>query len=233
MDSARRPRPIGYLASGPDKRTTDINNALYVIIEFVSPKRLATLERVPTAAELVAAVDLYLTCASHPQEVTAARALRAAAETWTGDEVPASVHAAAKALISIFTPEPEGGWDEDDGYYHGPAQVADREALDRAGAQMARTAQTLMDAVNLVGILARPEQGTEVIPREHVLAHLDALSEVVPTLCGDVAALVDAAKELRAACASWVDGTSTPPAVQEAARRLLAVMGLQAPEADT
>src|SRR5262245_37838027 len=106
MSNTRQPRQVDFLSGGPDKRATDLNNALYVIIEFVSPKRLATLERVPTAAELVAAVDLYLTCTSDPQELTAARVLRAAAETWTGDEVPASVHAAAKALMSIFTAEP-------------------------------------------------------------------------------------------------------------------------------
>lgn len=132
LNSARQPRTIFQYASGPDQRVTDINNALYVIIEFVSPKRLATLERMPTATELLAAVDLYLASARAPQELTAARALRTAAETWTGDDVPVSVHAAAKNLLSIFTPEPSGGgWDEDDGYYRGPVQVGDREALDR------------------------------------------------------------------------------------------------------
>lgn len=233
MAVERKPRKIFSFASGPDKRVTDMNNALYVLIEFVSPKRLATLERVPTAAELVAAVDLYMKCEDHQRSLAAARALRAAAETWTGDEIPVSVHAAAKALFSIFTPEPPGGWDEDDGYYHGPEQPGDREALDRAGAQMARAAQTVMEGLNLAGILAQPGQQAVPLSREHVLEHLDALLEVLPSLGGVTANHLDAANELRTACAGWEEGRATPAAVQQAARRLLALMGAGESGADT
>lgn len=102
--------------------------------------------------------------------------------------------------------------------------------LDRAGVQAASVAQTIMHAVNLVGVLARPEQLAGPIPREHVLEHLDALlgvlPKILPTFC-NVGTLTNAAKELRTACANWEDGTSIPPAVQQAALRVLAVMGIR------
>ena len=144
-----------------------------------------------------------------------------------------SVHAAAKALFSIFTPEPPGGWDEDDGYYHGPEQPGDREALDRAGAQMARAAQTVMEGLNLAGILAQPGERAVPLSRQHVLEHLDALLEVLPSLGGVTANHLDAANELRTACAGWEEGRATPAAVQQAARRLLALMGAGESGADT
>jgi hypothetical protein len=247
----RRQRTIDYLAGGPDKRATDLNNALYVIVEFVSPRRLATLATVPTAAQLIAAVDLYLTCENNPELSAHAQALRTAAETWIeGEEVPGSVHTAAKAILTLLGPEPPRGWDADDGYYfpeaasgaeprphldipERDARVSERDA--QTSERAARAAQTMMHTLNLAALLASPRvlQKAATMPT-HVLEHIDTLVEVLSagglsSPSADIAATREAAVRLRAACAEWIPGPEAPAEVQQAARALLTALGLTEP----
>jgi len=245
MRSTRRPRTIDRLAWGPDKRATDLNNALYVLVEFVSPKRLATLATVPTPAELIAAVDLYLTCESNPELIAYAQALRAAAEKWTAEgEVPSGVHAAAKAIFTVLGPEPPVGWEADDGYSSGSIlqtepkpRVETSERAVHVSEQAAHLAQTVMQTINLAALLASPRllrNATEMPSREHLLEHFDALARVfstgrVSSSPADVGATPEAALRLRGACAQWTPGPEAPAEVQQAARALLAAFGVNEP----
>ena len=250
MSTPRQPRRIPSIAGGPDERATNLNNALYLIEEFVSPTRLATLASLPTRAQLIAAVDLYMTCEDNPDLLSLARALRAAAETWVdGKEVPASVYAAARGILSALGAEPPGGWDVDDGHYR-PDAASEAESGPQPGPRLetsgrvaevpsraARAAQTVMYAMNLAALLASPRvlrKATEVPSREHLLEHLDGLLELLSTgslssPLVDNAATREAATRLRAACAKWPLGPEASTDMQRAARALLAAFGVPEP----
>jgi hypothetical protein len=246
MGHTRQPRTIDHLAGGPDKRTTDINNALYVIVEFVSRKRLATLATMPTATQLLAAIDLYISCVSAPELLARARTLRAAAETWAdSNNLPASVHRAARELLSIFTPEPPGGWDDHDGYYYPDATSETggapcRETSEQAAQTSERTAhaaQTMMYAVNFAAVLASPrilQRAVQLPSSRHLLEHFDALVDVLssgrllnPSI--DLPITHHAAARLRSTCATWIPGPKATADIQQAARAFLATCGVPEP----
>jgi len=245
MSNRRQPRTIPRLTGGPDKRTADLNNALYVIVEFVSPGRLATLAIMPTAAQLIAAVDLYLTCESNQELVAHAQALRTAAEMWVdGGEVPSGVFAAAKAILTVLGPEPPAGWDADDGYSSGaisqtepkPRPEASEPAV-QVSEQAEHSAQTVMLTINLAALLASPrllQKATEMPSREHLLEHFDALVRVFSTGRASsppagVEATREAALRLRGVCARWTPGPEAPAEVQKAALALLRAFGVDEP----
>jgi hypothetical protein len=246
MRSAQRPRTIPRLVGGPDKRATDLNNALSVLVEFVSPKRLATLATIPTAAAVIAAADLYLTCESNPELIRYARALRTAAETWTsGQEVPSGIHAAARAIFTVLGPEPPRGWDEEDGYYHPEvpprtASAPGQRPPERA-AEIAQTtlhaAQITMCAMNLAALLASPRvlrKAHEAPTRDDLLEHLDALlgvfsSGALSSPVVSVVAVRDATRRLREACAEWTPSFEAPLEVRQAARALLGGFAVSEP----
>ncbi len=242
MRSARRPRTIDCLTWGPDRRATDLNNALYVLVEFVSPKRLATLATVPTPAEVIAAVDLYLTCESNPELIAHAQALRTEAENWSpGGEVPGGVHVAAKAIFTVLGPEPPRGWDEEDGYYlpveaPGPEHLPPERAAEGSQTTM-QAAQITICAMNLAALLASPRvlrKAPGAPSRDDLLEHIDALigvfsSEALSSPAANLASGLDAARRLREACAEWTPSFDAPPEVQQAARALLASFGVPEP----
>jgi hypothetical protein len=245
----RKPRTIPHLTWGPDKRATDLNNALYVLEEFVSSKRLATLAIVPTPAELIAAVDMYLTCENNPELIAHAQALRSAAETWApGAEVPNGVYTAARAIFSVLGPEPDRDWDADDGYPIPvePANVTsslDRplselsEAAAQGSPKAAQAAQTTMHAMNLAALLASPRvlrKAPSLPSQPHLLECLDALirlfsSDALSNASTGAEAVHDAARRLRQVCAEWTPSPEAPPEVRQAARALLTSFAVSEP----
>jgi len=183
LTSARQ-RTIVKLEGGPDERATEASNALAVIQEVTSPRRLETLAHAPTSAELLDAVDAFLVW--HDEQnlaaVERARQLRGQVATWNEKgtaAVPAEVFEAVRAFSNALGQEaPPAGWEA----YDGTPETWDVPAASRSaksgragrktgsGAavrpvpeeatmamqQAARAASAISVFMNLVGLLAAP-----------------------------------------------------------------------------
>lgn len=117
--SVRPQRAILRLQCGPDPLATALSNAMYVLEELTSSRRIRTLAMLPTRYELLSAVDTYINwpttnSAIHP----AARALRGHIEHWTpSTDLPLELqHAARSFLNALGAMEPPSGWDAYDGH---------------------------------------------------------------------------------------------------------------------
>ncbi|WP_437524685.1 hypothetical protein WME79_36485 [Sorangium sp. So ce726] len=242
----REPRAFQQI-SDRDNEAEAFNNAVHLMAEMTSARRLSTLERQPTPSELLAALDLYIAIDPLENSRERARELRQAALTWReGDEVPQAVHEAARRFIlSIGGREPPCGWENDDGYRmraierdtdeaepppEMKAAAAPRSSSD-ASKKAARLAQAVAGAVNIAGALASPRlwaKATSWPSREHLVEHVDQLLSAFGTEL-DQQKFAAPARRLRALLSAWEPGPEIPADISAAARELLAALGIQEP----
>lgn len=114
-----------------------------------------------------------------------------------------------------------------------------RAQITEASERAARLAQAASQLMNLSALLAAPRvllTIPEAPTREHILQHIDAFAQHIdtfPTVFKSTpakdAALPGALARLRDACAAWAPGPVASPDVQEAARSLLAALGVPTP----
>lgn len=248
----RKPRDITWIAGGPDPRMVRLNNASYVLDQFTSTRRLATLARIPTQAEVLGAIDTYRALLGERSGATAAvlDRLRPLIEAWIPClDVPAEVLQAARELQTVTeSPEPPAGWDAYDGYSDtwGGQTKQDTGTADslspEAAAVMQRTAKAaavISTFMNLAGMLASPRVWATVSAwpsREHVIEHVDeylagihqagwADEKGQPPFQNAKAAV----QRLRLLCETWNPGPDLPPELSSAARGVLAAFGLPEP----
>lgn len=250
MDStpSKEPRALPQMIH-PDKDTVDFNNAIYLMREMTSARRLSTLATRPTPSELLRALDIYIEIDPFEHSRERAREFREAALSWgEGEEVPQAVHEAAQRFfLSIGGKEPAGGWASDDGYPRSkltsepddeeqapPSERNERQeppGMHEASKKAAELAQTFATFLNLAGGLAAPRVWAKVSPwptRAHLVEHADAFLTMLGGTSGQ-ASLAAAAARLRARLAAWEPGPQLPPELQREARELLAAAGAGEP----
>ncbi|WP_438009067.1 hypothetical protein WME89_10400 [Sorangium sp. So ce321] len=242
----REPRALQPI-SHRDTEAEAFNKAVLLMDEMTSARRLSTLERQPTRAELLSALDLYIAIDPIENSRERARELREAALMWReGEKVPQAVHEAARRFIlSIGGRKPPGGWEDDDGYQ---VRAVDRDtddaepppAAEAAGAprsygdaskKAAQLAQAVAGAVNIAGALASPRlwaRATSWPSREHLVEHVDQLLSAFGAEL-DQQRFAAPARRLRALLSAWEPGPEIPTDVSEAARELLAALGIEEP----
>ncbi|WP_437637697.1 hypothetical protein [Sorangium sp. So ce854] len=203
--------------------------------------------RRPTRSEVLQAADDYIAYFPLEQPRERARELREAALTWReGEEVPVAVYEAARRFcLSLGAREPPCGWENDDGYQ---VRAIDRDTdeaepppgAEAAGAprsysdaskKAARLAQAVAGAVNIAGALASPRswaKATSWPSREHLVEHMDELLSAFGAEL-DQQRFAAPARRLRALLSAWEPGPEIPADVSEAARDLLAALGIEAP----
>ncbi|XXT22051.1 hypothetical protein WME94_10870 [Sorangium sp. So ce429] len=243
----REPRTIRRMSDRDDEEGEALDNAFYLLREMTSARRLSTLVRRPTRSEVLQAADDYIAYFPLEQPRERARELREAVLTWReGEEIPQAVYEATRQFVlSLGVREPAGGWENDDGYQ---VRAIDRDTDDRepppeaeaAGAprsysdaskQAARLAQAVAGAVNIAGALASPRLWAKVTPwpsREHLVEHLDQLLSAFGAEL-DQQKFAAPARRLRALLSAWEPGPEIPADVSEAARELLAALGIEEP----
>lgn len=243
----REARTIRRRSDPDDKEGEAINNAFDLLREMTSARRLSTLVRRPTRAEVLQAADDYIAYFPLEQPRERARELREAALTWReGEEVPVAVYEAARRFcLSLGAREPPCGWENDDGYQ---VRAIDRDTdeaepppgAEAAGAprsysdaskKAARLAQAVAGAVNIAGALASPRswaKATSWPSREHLVEHVDELLSAFGAEL-DQQRFAAPARRLRALLSAWEPGPEIPADVSEAARDLLAALGIEAP----
>ncbi|WP_433935469.1 hypothetical protein AB3662_12135 [Sorangium cellulosum] len=241
----REPRTIRRTSDG-HKESDALNNATYLLREMTSARRLSTLVRRPTRAEVLQAVDDYIAYFPLEQPRERARELREAVLTWReGEEIPQAVYEATRQfMLSLGMREPAGGWENDDGYQ---VRAIDRDTDDgeppeaeAAGAprsysdaskKAARLAQAVAGAVNIAGALASPSlwaKATSWPSREHLVEHLDQLLSAFGAEL-EAQRFAAPAWRLRALLSAWEPGPEVPADISEAARELLAALGIEEP----
>ena len=252
-------RKITKLGWGPaPDDLTKLNNALYLIEEFVSIRRLSTLAVVPSREDLADAIDTYL-AVTPPEHVDReqALALRAAVTAWQpGSDVPQAICLRVREMLRAGgLPEPPCGWDNDTGYadvWAGVTEIrgsrivmggstqaqpdAAREAEQAArladdSRRASDLAQSMCQMLNLAAAFASPrvlKQATTFPPRAHVVEHLDGFAATLAGSSVDDRSHAALAR-LRDACVDWTPGPEAPPEVQQAARFLLSAVGCPEP----
>ncbi|KYF65079.1 hypothetical protein [Sorangium cellulosum] len=244
-DLPRESRTIRRTCHG-HKESDALNNAFYLLSEMTSACRLSTLVRRPTRSEVLQAADDYIAYFPLEQPQERARELREAVLTWReGEEIPQAVYEATRQFVlSLGVREPTGGWENDDGYQ---ARAIDRDTDDAeppeaaaagvpgsysdASKRAARLAQAVAGAVNLAGVLASPRswaKATSWPSREHLVEHVDQLLSAFGTEL-DQQNFAAPARRLRALLSAWEPGPEVPADVSEAARDLLAALGIEEP----
>lgn len=242
----REPRVLQPI-SHRDTEAEAFNKAVLLMDEMTSARRLSTLERRPTPSELLSALDLYIAIDPLENSRERARELRAAALMWKeGEKVPQVVHEAARRFIlSIGGREPACGWENDDGYQvrtidrdtndaeppPDAESAAARRSYSDASRKAARLAQAVAGAVNIAGALASPRswaRATSWPSREHLVEHVDQLLFAFGAEL-DQQRFAAPARRLRALLSAWEPGPEVPADVSEAARDLLAALGIEEP----
>ncbi|WP_437648851.1 hypothetical protein [Sorangium sp. So ce362] len=243
----REPRTIRR-TSDRDKEAEALDNAFYLLREMTSARRLSTLVRRPTRSEVLAALDDYIAYFPLEQPRERARELRGAVLTWReGEEIPQVVYEAAWGfMLSVGIREPACGWENDDGYQvraidrdtdeaEPPSRAegagAPRSYGDDAWKKAAQLAQAVAGAVNIAGALASPSlwaEATSWPSREHMVEHLDQLLSAFGTEL-DQQRFTAPARRLRALLSAWEPGPEIPADISEAARDLLAALGIEEP----
>lgn len=240
---SREPRSIPQIKD-PDKETEDFNNAIYLLREMTSARRLSTLARRPTPAELLQALDIYIAVDPFEHSRERARELRTVALSWReGEEVPQAVHEAAQRFfLSIGGKEPAGGWESDDGYRKRkldeeqeppsePNKEQEPPSISEASKKAAEMAQALAALLNLAGGLAAPRVWAQVSPqppRAHLVEHVEAFLSFLAGTNGQEVVKTPA-ERLHALLIAWEPGPQPPPELQQTARDLLAAMGVSEP----
>ncbi|MGK3991098.1 hypothetical protein WME99_49075 [Sorangium sp. So ce136] len=243
-----QPRELRTIRRTSDghKEADALNNAFYLLREMTSACRLSTLVRRPTRSEVLAALDDFIAYDVLENSRERAREFREAALAWReGDEIPQAVYEAARRFcLSLGVREPAGGWENDDGYQ---VRAIDRDtdnaeppAAEAAGARRsysdaskkaARLAQAVAGVVNIAGALASPSlwaKATSWPSREHVVEHVDQLLSAFGAEL-DQQRFAAPARKLRALLSAWEPGPEIPTDVSEAARELLAALGIEEP----
>ncbi|XXY46879.1 hypothetical protein WME91_43450 [Sorangium sp. So ce269] len=242
----REPRTIRRTSDG-HKEADALNNAFYLLREVTSARRLSTLVRRPTRSEVLKAVDDYIAYFPLEQPLERARELREAVLTWReGEEMPQAVHEAARRFcLSLGVREPVCGWENEDGYQ---VRALDRDTDDAepparaevaaapwsysdASKKASQLAQVIAGAVNIAGALASPSlwaKATSWPSREHMVEHVDQLLSAFGAEL-DQQKFAAPARRLRALLSAWEPGPEIPADVSEAARDLLAALGIEEP----
>ncbi|WP_437969503.1 hypothetical protein WMF04_09460 [Sorangium sp. So ce260] len=245
-DRPREPRTFRR-TSDHDEEAEALNNAFYLLREMTSARRLSTLARRPTRSEVLAALGDYIAHFPLEQPRERARELREAVLTWSeGEEIPPAVYEAARGfMLSVGIREPPCGWENDDGYH---VRAIDRDTDDAepppeveaaaaprnyrdASRKAAQLAQAVAGAVNIAGELASPPfwaEATSWPSREHLVEHVDRLLSAFGTEL-DQQKFAAPARRLRALLSAWEPGPEIPADISEAARELLAALGIQEP----
>jgi len=201
---ARAPREIAQSAGTADPAVSAVSNAVQVLDELTSSRRLATLSVLPTREQILSAIDAtaaWRRGKDGPME-QCLRALRSSCEGWTPTvDVPSEIAERARMLmLALGYDEPPAGWEIYDGYPetweafaeapvhqdHRPQEAAKPDANAPSPAQRAADlAQKMTNAVNLIVLFAAPkivaqltEQGVTFPPAEHVLSHMRDLIDV-------------------------------------------------------
>ncbi|MGK3996222.1 hypothetical protein [Sorangium sp. So ce1024] len=241
------PRAIRRTSDRDDKEGEALDNAFYLLREMTSARRLSTLVRRPTRSEVLQAADDYIAYFPLEQARERARELREAVLAWReGKEIPQAVYEATRRFVlSLGVREPGGGWENDDGY---EVRAIDRDTdeaepppeAEAAGAprsdsdasvKAARLAQAVAGAVNVAGALASPRswaKATSWPSREHLVEHADELLSAFGAEL-DQQRFAAPARRLRALLSAWAPGPEVPADVSEAARDLLAALGIEEP----
>jgi len=229
-----------------------LNNAMHVVDEFTSSRRLATLARIPTQTELLDAIDTYRSLLGERSGAKAAvlDRLRLLIERWVPClDVPAGVLHAVRELQTLDeSPVPPAGWDAYDGYpdtWGGQVKqatgTADRPSPEAAAAlqRTAEAAAVMSTFLNLAGMLASPRlwAAASAWPsREHVVEHIDEyLAGIHQTGWTDekgqpaFQSVTAAAQHLRSLCQTWEPGPDLPAEISSAARAVFAAVGLPEP----
>ncbi|AGP40417.1 hypothetical protein BE04_24175 [Sorangium cellulosum] len=241
----REPRTIRRTSDRDDKEAAAINNAFYVLLEMTSARRLSTLVRRPTRSEVLAALDDFIAYFVLDQPRERARELREAVLTWREDEeIPQAVYDGARRFIlSLGVREPACGWANDDG---DQVRAIDRDTDDAepppaaeaapwsysdASRRAAQLAQAVAGVMNIAGALASPSswaRATSRPSREHLVEHIDQLLSAFGTDLEEQK-FAAPARTLRALLSAWEPGADVPVDISDAARELLAAMGIQEP----
>ncbi|WP_437912595.1 hypothetical protein WME73_36750 [Sorangium sp. So ce302] len=243
----REPRTIRRRSDPDDKEGEALNNAFDLLREMTSARRLSTLVRRPTRAEVLLAADDYIAYFPLDEPRERARELREAVLTWReGEEVPQAVYEAARRFcLSLGIRVPACGWENDDGYQvramdrdtddAEPPPEAEAAAAPRsygdASKKAAQLAQALAGAVNVAELLASPSlwaKATSWPSREHLVEHMDQLLSAFGTEL-DQQKFAAPARRLRAQLSAWEPGPEIPADISKAARELLAALGIEEP----
>ncbi|KYF74833.1 hypothetical protein BE11_36840 [Sorangium cellulosum] len=203
--------------------------------------------RRPTRTEVLAALDDFIAYFVLELPRERARELREAVLTWReGEEIPQAVYEAARAfMLSVGVREPASGWENDDGYQ---VRAIDRDTDDAepppeaeaagaprsygdASTKAAQLAQAVAGAVNIAGALVSPSlwaRATSWSSREHLIEHVDQLLSAFRAEL-EQQKFTAPARRLRALLSAWEPGPELPADVSEAARELLAALGIEEP----
>ncbi|WP_437757884.1 hypothetical protein [Sorangium sp. So ce1389] len=203
--------------------------------------------RRPTRSEVLAALDDFIAYDVLENSRERAREFREAALAWReGDEIPQAVYEAARRFcLSLGVREPAGGWENDDGYQvraidrdtDGAEPPPESEAAgaprsySEASKKAAQLAQAVAGVVNLAEALALPRawaRATSWPSREHLVEHVDQLLSPFGAEL-DQQRFAAPARRLRALLSAWEPGPEIPADVSEAARDLLAALGIEEP----
>lgn len=253
------PREISYISSGPDPLSTAVSNAVYVLDELTSRRRLSTLAALPTRDQILRSIDAILEWRKvrHGKIEECALALRVVCEHWTPTlEAPPEILGAARALmLAMGASEPPLGWEGYDGYPEtwgslyshpqtagdGPAvggesapRAAGEAAVEDASFRAARVAQAYMNFINLCAALAAPRIWGALSQRPlqvHLVEHADAFLSGLEAMTGQEH-LKGPGATLRALLSEWAPGPEVPAEIALAARSLLVLSGVAAPAAD-
>ncbi|MGK3965823.1 hypothetical protein WMF38_16795 [Sorangium sp. So ce118] len=242
----REPRTIRRM-SDRDKEGAAVSNAFYLLREMTSARRLSTLVRRPTHSEVLAALDDFIAYFVLEQPRERASELRQAVLTWReGEEIPQAVYDDARRfMLSLGVRQPACGWENDDGYQ---IRAIDRDmdeaeppteaevagaprSYSDASKQAALLAQAVAGAVNLAEALALPPlwaKATSWPSREHLVEHVDQLLSAFGAEL-EQQKFTAPARRLRALLSAWEPGPEIPADVSEAARELLAALGIEEP----
>ena len=243
----REPRTIRRTSDPDDKEGEALDNAFHLLREMTSARRLSTLVSRPTRSEVLQAADDYIAYFPLEQPRERARELREAVLTWReGEEIPQAVYEATRRFVlSLGVREPAGGWENDDGYQvraidrdtdgaepppEAASAAASRSHSD-AAKKAARLAQAVAGVVNIAGALASPRLWAKATPwpsREHLVEHVDQLLSAFGAEL-DQQKFAAPARRLRALLSAWEPGRDVPADVSEAARDLLATLGIEEP----
>jgi len=251
----RKPRQIPWLAGGPDAALVRSNNAFHILDEFTSSRRVATLARIPTQAEVLGAIDTYRSLLTERDGAIVAvlDRLRPLFEAWRPcAEVPLEIQRLVREINTVMEGlEPPAGWDAYDGY----PETWGRETASPGGPGAARSPSpgaatgmervmtsvgAVMGGVNLAALLASPRAWAKVSPvrpsREHILGYLDGYlttlereTRTEATKPSSFQSTGAPAQQLRTLCETWDPGSELPPEISEAARAVLTAFGLPEP----
>lgn len=248
----REPRKIAWTSGGPDPQLVQYDNAHAIIQEFTSSARIATLERIPTQAEVLAAIDTCLSLLT-PKDAGKAeilRRLRPLFEAWIPCvDVPDEITRTMREWFKAWEmPDPPAGWDVYNGYPDTWGTQTDVESPpapslspeEAAGvAYTMESAATVFSFMNFAALLASPRVWAKASARpsreemlQQVDGYLAAIEKVTlpsgegpsPSRGAEVTA-----RHLRSLCETWDPGPELPQAISSAARAVLDALGFSGP----